>query len=65
MKRLQDAYDQELLTLAMAEVRQRVEANTWSAFQLTALEHVPVGEVARRLAMRRLAIASNRLMPRS
>ncbi len=52
VKRLQDAYDQELLAQAMAEVRQRVEANTWSAFQLTALEHVPVGEVALRLGMR-------------
>jgi RNA polymerase sigma factor (sigma-70 family) len=52
VKLLEQAYDQELLALAMSDVRQRVQEHTWNAFQLTALEHVPAEEVAERLGMR-------------
>jgi RNA polymerase sigma-70 factor (ECF subfamily) len=52
VKLLEEAYDQELLALAITAVRQRVEAHTWTAFQLTALEHVPAEVVAERLGMR-------------
>jgi RNA polymerase sigma-70 factor (ECF subfamily) len=36
--RLQAGYERELFDLAVAEVRARVEAQTWEAFRLTALE---------------------------
>jgi RNA polymerase sigma-70 factor (ECF subfamily) len=49
LRRIEDEFDLELLELAMARVRERVEPGTWEAFRLTALEGVPAGEVARRL----------------
>jgi RNA polymerase sigma-70 factor (ECF subfamily) len=36
--RLEESFDQELLSLATTRVRERVEPHTWEAFQLTALE---------------------------
>jgi RNA polymerase sigma factor (sigma-70 family) len=47
--RLEAAYDLELLDEAMARVKERVEPHTWEAFQLTALEQVPVTEVTAKL----------------
>ncbi len=52
MRHLEETYDQELLELAMAEVRQRVEPHTWDAFHLTAVEGVAAEEVASRLKIR-------------
>jgi RNA polymerase sigma-70 factor (ECF subfamily) len=51
VRHLEDTYDQELLELAMAEVRERVEAHTWEAFRLTAIERVAAVEVAARLGI--------------
>jgi RNA polymerase sigma factor (sigma-70 family) len=51
VRRLQEEFDQELLALALARVRERIEARTWEAFRLTALEHRPAAEVAPRLGM--------------
>jgi RNA polymerase sigma-70 factor (ECF subfamily) len=48
-QRLEDEFDLELLELAAARVRDRVEPATWEAFRLTALEGVPGAEAARRL----------------
>jgi RNA polymerase sigma-70 factor (ECF subfamily) len=50
-QRLQDAFDQELLELATARVRERVEERTWEAYRLTAVEGLPGAEVAARLGM--------------
>jgi RNA polymerase sigma factor (sigma-70 family) len=49
--RLQRAHNLELLERAMEVVRTRVEAHTWKAFQLTALEHFSAAEVATRLGI--------------
>jgi RNA polymerase sigma-70 factor (ECF subfamily) len=49
VRHLEETYDQELLELAMAQVRERVEAHTWEAFRLTAIEGVAAAEVAARL----------------
>jgi RNA polymerase sigma factor (sigma-70 family) len=51
-KRMADAYDQEMLQIAMDEVRGRVEKHTWDAFQLTAQEQLPAEIVARQLGIR-------------
>ncbi len=49
LRRLEDEFDLELLELATARVRGRVEPATWEAFRLTALEGVAAAEVAKRL----------------
>jgi RNA polymerase sigma factor (sigma-70 family) len=51
VRHLEETYDQELLELAMAEVKRRVEAHTWEAFHLTAIEGVGAAEVAGRLGI--------------
>ena len=51
VRHLEEIYDQELLELAMAEVRERVEPHTWEAFRLTAIEGVAAAEVAARLGI--------------
>jgi RNA polymerase sigma-70 factor (ECF subfamily) len=48
---LQEAFDQELLQLAVARVRARVEERTWEAYQLTAQEGLSGAETAARLGM--------------
>jgi RNA polymerase sigma-70 factor (ECF subfamily) len=50
-QRLQETFDQELLELAGARVRERVEARTWEAFRLTAVEGQSGPEAAARLGM--------------
>lgn len=49
--RIEQAYDAELLDLAMQEVEVRVKPHTWQAFRLLAIEQLPGAEVARRLAI--------------
>ena len=46
LARLGDAYDTELVAMAMAEVKTRVRPHTWQAFELLALEHKSGAEVA-------------------
>jgi len=48
-QKLEEAFDLELLEAAKARVRQRVAAHTWEAFRLTALEGLPVADVAARV----------------
>src|SRR5262249_26821204 len=50
-RRLEEAFDLELLQLATARVRERVEPRTWQAFQLTALDGLSGAEAAGRLGM--------------
>lgn len=49
--RLEQAFDQEVLALASARVRQRIEPHTWEAFRLTALEGKSGAEAAAALGM--------------
>jgi RNA polymerase sigma-70 factor (ECF subfamily) len=49
---LEAEFDQELLEEAKRRVRLRVEARTWEAFRLLALEGLSGAEVARRLGMK-------------
>jgi RNA polymerase sigma factor (sigma-70 family) len=55
VRHLEETYDQELLELAMAQVRERVEPHTWEAFRLTAIEGVAAADVSARL---RIAVAT-------
>ena len=50
-KRMEEAFDLELLELATNRVRQRVQPHTWQAFQLTAVDGLSGAEVAARLDM--------------
>jgi RNA polymerase sigma-70 factor (ECF subfamily) len=54
--RLNEVFDLELLELAAERVRQRVEARTWEAFQLTALDGLAGAEAAARLGMQVAAV---------
>ena len=51
VRHLEETYDQELLELAIADVKERVEAHTWEAFRLTAIEGVASPKVAARLGI--------------
>ena len=46
LARLAEAYDTELVAIAMAEVQTRVRPHTWQAFELLALEHRSGADVA-------------------
>jgi RNA polymerase sigma-70 factor (ECF subfamily) len=50
-QRLQETFDQELLEVAAAQVRSRVEAQSWEAYRLTALEGLSGSLAAARLGM--------------
>ena len=50
-ERLSEAFDRELLEVAKLKVRARVEARTWEAFQLTAIEGLSGAEAASRTGM--------------
>src|SRR5262249_21973520 len=49
--RLNEEFDQELLETASARVRLRLEAKTWEAFRLTAVEGLSGAEAAAQLGM--------------
>jgi RNA polymerase sigma-70 factor (ECF subfamily) len=49
--RLAEAFDLEVLEMATNRVRERIEARTWEAFRLTALEGLSGAEAAARLGM--------------
>src|SRR5207248_3273862 len=48
-RKLEGAFDLELLEAAKVRVRLRVAPHTWEAFRLMALEGLPVAEVAARV----------------
>src|SRR5262245_37532045 len=51
-RRLEETFDLELLEAAKGRVRQRVAPHTWEAFQLLALDGLPVADVAARVHLR-------------
>jgi RNA polymerase sigma factor (sigma-70 family) len=51
-RRLEEAFDQELLREAVARVRLRVEPRTWEAFRLLAQENWSGADAARHLGMK-------------
>ena len=51
LTRLDAAFDQELVAIASARVRQRVAEQTWEAFRLTALEGLSGAEAAQQIPM--------------
>ena len=61
--RIEDAYDRELLDLAMRRVEKRVKPANWRAFQLTAIDQRPGAEAAQELRMTvaRVFIAKHRV----
>lgn len=54
--RLEKQFDQDLLAQAETRVRQRVEAHTWEAFRLTAVEGTTGAAAARALGMQPSAV---------
>ena len=61
LARLEHAYDQELLRIAMREVEQRVDAHNWRAFELVVLEKRSGTDVAEILGMEPNAVYVARL----
>ena len=61
--RMEDAFDRELLDLAMRRVEKRVKPANWRAFQLTAIDQRPGAEAAQDLGMTvaRIFIAKHRV----
>jgi RNA polymerase sigma-70 factor (ECF subfamily) len=51
VKKLEEAFDLELLEAAKVRVRLRVAPHTWEAFRLLALEGLPAAEVAARVQL--------------
>ncbi|MBX9581916.1 MAG: sigma-70 family RNA polymerase sigma factor [Gemmataceae bacterium] len=52
VRRLEDEFDRELLEIAAARVRLRVEPATWEAFKLTAVDGRPAAEAAERTGLK-------------
>ena len=50
-EKMEDAFNRELLALAMRRIEKRVKPTTWQAFRLTAIENRPGAEVADELGM--------------
>jgi RNA polymerase sigma-70 factor (ECF subfamily) len=55
-RRLEEAFDLELVETAKARVRDRVAPQTWRAFQLTAIEGLSGADAAGRLGMQVAAV---------
>jgi RNA polymerase sigma factor (sigma-70 family) len=49
LKRIEEEFDLELVEMAVARVRERVEPGTWDAFRMTAIDGLPAAEAARTL----------------
>ena len=55
-RRLEEAFDLELLEEAERRVRRRVASHTWDAYRLTAIEGLSGAEAAERLGMKVAAV---------
>jgi RNA polymerase sigma factor (sigma-70 family) len=56
IEHLKDQFDSEIVAMACARARARVEPQTWEAFRLTAYEDLSGDEVAARLGMSRATV---------
>jgi RNA polymerase sigma-70 factor (ECF subfamily) len=56
VQRLEEAFDRDLLEAAIARVRLRIQARTWEAFRLTALEGLSGAAAAEQLQMKVAAV---------
>ncbi|OWK43177.1 RNA polymerase sigma factor [Fimbriiglobus ruber] len=56
VSRLEAEFDRELLDTATAQVRDRVEPQTWEAFRLTAIDGLSGAEAAEQLGMKVAAV---------
>jgi RNA polymerase sigma factor (sigma-70 family) len=63
VRQIEDAFDTELLDLAMHRVKKRVKPATWQAFQLTVVEGLSGVEAAQKLQMpvAHVFVAKNRV----
>lgn len=52
VRRLEEAFDHELMDMAIERVRARVQPKTWEAFKLLAIDGASGAEVAERLGMK-------------
>jgi RNA polymerase sigma-70 factor (ECF subfamily) len=61
---MEQAFERELLELAMRRVQPRVKPSTWEAFRLTSIENLPGTEAARRLgtSVSNVFVAKHRVM---
>jgi RNA polymerase sigma-70 factor (ECF subfamily) len=59
-RRLENAFDLELLEAAKVRVRLRVAPRIWEAFRLTAVEKLPVVEVAARVHLKQAMVYAAR-----
>ena len=59
-ERLEAVFDLELLDLAKARVRSRIDKDRWLAWELTAVEQISGEEVSERLGMKLPTVYSNR-----
>ena len=50
-RQIEEAFDRELLDVAMHRIRNRVKPATWDAFQLTAIEGLSGVDAAKKLAI--------------
>jgi RNA polymerase sigma-70 factor (ECF subfamily) len=60
VRRLEEAFDLELLEAAMARVQRRVAPHTWAAFRLTALEGLSGAAAAAQLGIKVAAVFAAR-----
>jgi RNA polymerase sigma factor (sigma-70 family) len=56
VEHLKDPFDAEIMAMACARARARVEDQTWEAFRLTAYEGISGDDVAARLGMNRATV---------
>jgi RNA polymerase sigma-70 factor (ECF subfamily) len=63
-RQMEQAFEQELLELAMRRVEQRVRPTTWEAFRLTHVENLSGAEAAERLnmAVSQVFVAKHRVL---
>jgi RNA polymerase sigma factor (sigma-70 family) len=63
-KEMQQAFERELLDLAMKRIEPRVKPTTWEAFRLTSVENLSGAEAAAKLDMRvsNVFVAKHRVM---
>ncbi|OWK42389.1 hypothetical protein FRUB_04467 [Fimbriiglobus ruber] len=60
LTRLESEFDREMFDMAVANIRLRVDPETWEAFRLTAIDGLSGAEAAVRIGMKVSAVYVNR-----